>query len=192
MRVQLPPSKCRSDSIAPRLATGPQRLDAGRNGGPWKPPSGSPVQQASLGSASEGVESHREGHPAQEADALELKRHRRRRRQPSTLTGLHCHSNPVESTTLRMRAIGTANGGTRHVLSRAVVSRCQPHGVSGGIPQEAKAEGNASDMLTCGRSCGSDRGGNAAQALEPTRTREGAIPRQGEAPNRRSQAQPVR
>ena len=59
--------------------------------------------------------------------------------------------NPVESTTLRMQAMGTGNGGTRHVLSRVVVSRCQPHGVSGRIPQEAKAEGNTSDMLTCGR-----------------------------------------
>jgi hypothetical protein len=111
-----------------------------------------------MGSASEGVESHREGHPAQEAETLEPKGHRIWRRQPSTLTGLHCHRNPVESTTLRMRAMGTGNGVTRHVLSRTVVSRCQPHGVLGGIPQEAKAEGNASDMLTCGRSCGSDRG----------------------------------
>lgn len=102
MRVQLPPSRCRSDSIAPRLATGPQRLEAGLNGGPWKPQSGYPVQQASMGSVSEGVESHREGEPAQEADALEPKRHRIRRRQPSTLTGLHCHRNPVESTALRM------------------------------------------------------------------------------------------
>jgi len=59
--------------------------------------------------------------------------------------------NPVESTALRMRAMGTGNGVTRHVLSRVVVSRCQPHGMSGRIPQEAKAEGNASDTLTCGR-----------------------------------------
>ena len=96
-----------------------------------------------MGSGSEGVESHREGQPAQEADALEPKRHRRRRRQPSTLTGLHGHRNPVESTALRMRAMETGNGGTRHVLSRVVVSRCQPHGVLGRIPQEAKAWGNA-------------------------------------------------
>jgi hypothetical protein len=66
--------------------------------------------------------------------------------------------NPVESTALRMQTMGIGNGGTRHVLSRAGVSRCQPYGVAGGIPQEAKAEGNASDRLTCGRSCGSDRG----------------------------------
>ena len=56
--------------------------------------------------------------------------------------------NPVESTALRMRAMGTGNGVTRHVLSRGVVSRCQPHGMSGRIPQEANAGGNASDMLT--------------------------------------------
>ena len=104
-----------------------------------------------MGSVSKGALSHREREPAQEADALEPKRHRIWRRQPSILTGLHCHRNPVESTTLRMRAMGTGNGVTRHVLSRVVVSRCQPHGVSGRIPQEAKAEGNASDTLTCGR-----------------------------------------
>jgi hypothetical protein len=89
MRVQIPPSRCRSDSIALRLATGPQRLEAGLNGGAWQPQSGYPVQQASRGSASEGVLSHRESEPAQEADALEPKRHRIGRRQSSTLTGLH-------------------------------------------------------------------------------------------------------
>ena len=151
MRVKGPPSKCRSDSVSPRSATGPQGSEAGINGGAWQPLSGYPVSQASMGSASKGALSHRERQPAQEADALEPKRHRIRRRQPSTLTGLHCHRNPVESTTLRMQAMGTGNGVTRHVLSRVVVSRCQPHGVSGRIPQEAKAWGNAQDMLTCGR-----------------------------------------
>src|SRR5262249_54506927 len=71
MRVQVPPSRCRSASISPRPATGPQRSEAGINGGPWKPHSGYPVSQASMGSVSKGVESHREGVPAQEADALE-------------------------------------------------------------------------------------------------------------------------
>ena len=47
--------------------------------------------------------------------------------------------------------MGTGNGVTRHVLSRVVVSRCPPYGVLGRIPQEAKAWGNAQDMLTCGR-----------------------------------------
>jgi hypothetical protein len=103
MRVQIPPSRCRSDSISPRPATGPQRLEAGRNGGPWQPHAGYPVSQASMGSASKGVVSHREGQPAQEAEALEPKRHRIRRRQPSILTGLHCHRNPVERTALRMQ-----------------------------------------------------------------------------------------
>jgi hypothetical protein len=43
MRVQAPPSKCRSDSVSPRSATGSQRSGAGINGGPWKPHSGYPV-----------------------------------------------------------------------------------------------------------------------------------------------------
>ena len=104
-----------------------------------------------MGSASEGVLSHRDHDPAQEAEALEPKGHRIGRRQPNPLTGMHCHRNPVENTALWMRTMGTGNGVTRHVFSRVVVSRCQPHGVWGGIPQEAKAEGHASDMLTCGR-----------------------------------------
>ena len=33
MRVQVPPSRCRSESISPRLETGPQRSEAGINGG---------------------------------------------------------------------------------------------------------------------------------------------------------------
>src|SRR5215213_2705702 len=81
----------------------PQGAEAGINGGAWKPPSGYPVEQASTGSASEGVESHRDHDPAQEADALEPKGHRIRRRQPNPLTGMHCHRNPVENTALRMR-----------------------------------------------------------------------------------------
>jgi hypothetical protein len=111
MRVQAPPSWCRSDSISPRPATGLQRSEAGRNGGPWKPRSGYPVSQASMGSASEGVSSHRQNDPAQEADALE-----------PTGTGYGAGSrqsdryarprNPVESTALRMRTMGTGNGGT--------------------------------------------------------------------------------
>ena len=43
MRVQVPPSRCRSDSISPRPATGPQRFAAGINGGPWQPHAGYPV-----------------------------------------------------------------------------------------------------------------------------------------------------
>ena len=57
-------------------------------------------------------------------------------------------TNPVESTALRMRTMGVGNGVTRHVLSCCDMRRCQPHGMPGRIPQEAKAEGNASDMLT--------------------------------------------
>ena len=102
MRVQAPPSRCRSDSVSPSLATGPQGAEAGINGGAWQPHAGYPVSQASTGSASEGVWSHRDHHPAQEADALEPKGHRIRRRQPNPLTGMHCHRNPVESTVLRM------------------------------------------------------------------------------------------
>ena len=151
MRVQIPPSRCRSDSISPRPATGPQRSEAGINGGPWQPQSGYPVQQASMDSVSEGALSHRDHHPAQEADALEPKGHRIGRRQPKPLTGLHCHKNPVESTVLRMRTMGAGNGVTRYVLSYLNGRRYQPHGVLGRIPQEAKAWGNAQDRLTCGR-----------------------------------------
>ncbi len=56
--------------------------------------------------------------------------------------------NPVESIALRIRAMETGNGVTSYVLSDIDRRRCQPQGVWGGIPQEAKAEGNASDMLT--------------------------------------------
>ena len=99
-----------------------------------------------MGSASEGVMSHRQNDPAQEADALEPKG-----------TGYGAGSrksdryalptNPVESTALRMRD----GNWERSNLARALtpdVRRCQPYGVSGGIPQEAKAGGNASDRLT--------------------------------------------
>jgi hypothetical protein len=71
-----------------------------------------------MGSASEGVLSHRDHHPAQEADALEPKWHGIGRRQPKPLTGMHCHRNPVENTALRMRRMGTGNGVTCDVLSR--------------------------------------------------------------------------
>src|SRR5215831_690959 len=43
MRVKGPPSRCRSDSVSPSSATGPQGAEAGINGGAWKPPSGYPV-----------------------------------------------------------------------------------------------------------------------------------------------------
>jgi hypothetical protein len=43
MRVQIPPSRCRSESISPSPATGPQRSEAGINGGAWKPQCGYPV-----------------------------------------------------------------------------------------------------------------------------------------------------
>jgi hypothetical protein len=73
MRVQIPPSWCRSDSISPRSATAPQGSGAGIKGGPWQPQAGYPVEQASMGSVSKGVMSHRECYPAQEADTLEPK-----------------------------------------------------------------------------------------------------------------------
>ena len=55
MRVQAPPSKCRSDNVSPSPTTGPQGAEAGINGGPWKPRSGYPASQAFMDSASEGV-----------------------------------------------------------------------------------------------------------------------------------------
>jgi len=100
-----------------------------------------------MGSASEGVVSHRQNDPAQEADALEPKgtgegagsRKSDRYARPT---------NPVDSTALRMRTLGTGNGVTPSVLSGTTRSRCQPYGVRGGIPQEAKAGGHTPDMLT--------------------------------------------
>src|SRR4030095_891029 len=157
MRVEAPPSRCRSDSVSPRSATGPQRSEAGINGGAWQPQVGYPVSQASMDSASKGVWSHRDHHPAQEADTLEPKGHRIGRRQSKPLTGLHCHRNPVESTVLRMRSMEIGNGITQYVLSWVNLRRCQPHGVLRGIPQEAKAESNGSYRLTCRRSCVRDR-----------------------------------
>ena len=56
--------------------------------------------------------------------------------------------NPVESTVLRMPTMGTGNGVTPSVLSGTTWSRCRPYGGRGGIPQEAKAWGNAQDTLT--------------------------------------------
>jgi hypothetical protein len=43
-----------------------------------------------MGSARKGVPSHREWDPAQEAETLEPKWYRIRRRQPYVLTGLYC------------------------------------------------------------------------------------------------------
>jgi hypothetical protein len=100
-----------------------------------------------MGSASEGMSSHRQNDPAQEADTLEPKGtgygagSRKSDRSALPL-------NPVESTVLRMRPMGTGNGVTPSVLSGTIRSRCQPYGVRGGIPQEAKAGGNTPDMLT--------------------------------------------
>ncbi len=54
MRVQVPPSRCRSARVSPRSATGPHRPEAGRKSGAWKPQSGYPVSQVSMGSAREG------------------------------------------------------------------------------------------------------------------------------------------
>jgi|SRR6266850_4392645 len=106
-----------------------------------------------MGSASEGVMSHRNFNPAQEAETLEPKRHRRRRRQPKLLTGLHCHApggeyRPTDAT------METGNGVPPHALSVRLV----PHGGGANrmrrgrrMPEEAKARGNALDMLTSGR-----------------------------------------
>jgi hypothetical protein len=116
MRVQVPPLRCGGDRISPNPATGAQRVEAGRNGGPWKPRSGYPVSQASLGSASAGVGSHRQNDPAEEADTLEPKGtgYGAGRRQSDRYARL---TKPVESTALRLRTRGTGNGVTPSVLS---------------------------------------------------------------------------
>jgi hypothetical protein len=69
-----------------------------------------------MGSASEGVVSHRQNDPAEEADTLEPKgtgygAGSRKSDRYALLT------NPVESTALRMRTMGTGNGVTLSVLS---------------------------------------------------------------------------
>jgi hypothetical protein len=59
------------------------------------------------------------------------------------------HMHPAELTTLRSSPNGDqerSNLGC--ALRHNDRSRCQPQGIRGGIPQEAKAGGNASDMLT--------------------------------------------
>jgi len=148
MRVEAPPSRCRSDSISPRSATGPQGSEAGINGGAWQPHAGYPVSQASMGSASEGVWSHRQNDPAQEADALEPKgtgygagsRKSDRYALPHTPGGKHRPTDASHGNWERYNPVCPLRDETR--------SRCQPQGGRGGIPQEAKAEGNASDMLT--------------------------------------------
>ena len=107
-----------------------------------------------MGSASEGVQSHRYLDPAQEADTLEPKRHRIGRRQPYTLTGMHCQTNPVDSTVLRMQTMGTGNGGTlRSSLGDASSSRggANRMPLERRMPEEAKARSNALDMLTSGQ-----------------------------------------
>src|SRR5215831_21288798 len=55
MWVQAPPLRCRGASIPPSLAPGPQRDEAGVNGGIRKPQSRNSVSQEPLGSGSEDV-----------------------------------------------------------------------------------------------------------------------------------------
>ena len=62
--------------------------------------------------------------------------------------------NPVESTALRMRAMEAGNG----VTPRGPLRGRSPHRVGASrkprgrrMPEEAKARGNAQDMLTSGR-----------------------------------------
>ena len=70
------------------------------------------------------------------------------------LTGLHCHINPVDSIALRVRTMATGNGVTSH----SPLSGGSPHGVGANrmpwerrMLEEAKAQGNAWDMLTSSR-----------------------------------------
>ena len=64
--------------------------------------------------------------------------------------------NPVESTALRMRAMGTGNGATPDCPLRGR----SPHGVGANrmrlgrrMPEEANARRNGRDKLTSGRCC---------------------------------------
>jgi len=60
---------------------------------------------------------------------------------------------PVESAVLPLRQTGIRNGETDRRLSVVVdtPSRCQPNATVGRIAEEAKAQGNAWDMLTSAR-----------------------------------------
>lgn len=62
-------------------------------------------------------------------------------------------TNPVESTALRLRKTDIRNGGTHAVLS-PTESRGRPHAGVERMAQEAKAWGNAQDMLTWARRIG--------------------------------------
>ena len=63
----------------------------------------------------------------------------------------HPPTNPALSRTLQKASMVIGNEGTLYSLSRMIWSRCQPHGVQGGILQEANASGKArgyADMKT--------------------------------------------
>ena len=148
MRVQAPPSRCRSESVAPGPATGSQRSEAGINGGNLE----ASIRVSRLA----GIYGQRK----RRCGGAIVKRNQRKRlsrwshkAQEKAPAAGHTDRyalprNPVESTVLRMRAMGTGNGVTSYVLSDMGRSRCQPQGVWGGIPQEANAGGNASDSQT--------------------------------------------
>src|ERR1700676_5094955 len=67
------------------------------------------------------------------------------------LTRSHPLSNPANSETLRSASNRVQERCNSHWPSAAALlppSRCQPDAVGSGIAQEAKARGNARDMLT--------------------------------------------
>ena len=55
MRVQVPPLRCRGESLSPNPATGPQRVEAGANGETLKASFGPLASQESMGSESKDV-----------------------------------------------------------------------------------------------------------------------------------------
>jgi hypothetical protein len=117
MRVQVPPSRCRSDSISPRSATGPQGPEAGRNGGAWQPHFGYPVKHASLGSASQGVVQPSALFPSGRGGCAGAKTAQERAPAAVSTDRPALPRHPVERTALRRRALALGNGGTSDGLA---------------------------------------------------------------------------
>jgi hypothetical protein len=154
MRVQIPPSRCRSDSISPRPAPGAQRSEAGINGGAWQPQAGDPVSQASMGSTREGVVEPSSLLPRGRGSGAGANTAQEKAPAAVSTDRPARPSNPVESTALRMRARDTGNGVTCH---GPLWGGSPPRGGANRMPwesrrlEEAKAQGSAWARLTSGR-----------------------------------------
>src|SRR4029434_1794771 len=92
MRVQAPPLRCRGDSLSPNSATGSLRVAAGRNGEIGEPHLDRSLRKNLWAAQAKTCLSHRDCHPAEEADTLEPKGTGYDAGSPrSALTRRHCH-----------------------------------------------------------------------------------------------------